>query len=555
MKKLLNESLTTYCARTFKKKLKHYNTNILNNYNKHLLITDENLTTILNFITLQKKYKLFVKKINLIDNPLNNCIQPSFFCMIQNDYKIEPFWSNKIQILSDKLFLPIKENLVKINPIDISIDGLSIKEYKSNKKNYELKIKKETIEPKLITKTKKIKLFFTKEQKETMKVIFGTYRYYYNRTITYINNIDTKNKTSWFLVDSLNETTKTEINLEGGFFNFIDMRKKLKNPKPNWIIEGFPSHLIDLAIRECLTNFTTCLEMYKKIKKPFKLKFKTKKNIEQSINLEAYMIGKNGIFVNWQINNTPLFKNIKSSEQFMKEHYGSTLTYNKILNTYYLNLTYKINSNPVKHKKLGAIDPGVRTPATVYSTNNVVEIGNDMQERIFKVCHEIDIIKSNMNKKEYYKNVEQEIIIIKMTPDKKAQLRRALHRKIQYLKNIKKEFHNKLINYLCDNFSTIIFPPFKTQEMVGKLHSKTSRQMYNLSFYQLREKLRNKCKELHVILLEHSEAYTSKTCTKCGNVKYKLGSNKIYNCKKCNLTIDRDINGSRNILLKNIFFA
>jgi len=48
-----------------------------------------------------------------------------------------------------------------------------------------------------------------------------------------------------------------------------------------------------------------------------------------------------------------------------------------------------------------------------------------------------------------------------------------------------------------------------------------------------------------------SEAYTSKTCTRCG-VLNNIGSNEIYHCKECDLVIDRDINGARNILLKNI---
>jgi putative transposase len=48
-----------------------------------------------------------------------------------------------------------------------------------------------------------------------------------------------------------------------------------------------------------------------------------------------------------------------------------------------------------------------------------------------------------------------------------------------------------------------------------------------------------------------NESYTSKTCTKCGNIDRKLGYSKLYNCKKCSLEIDIDINGARNIFIKN----
>ena len=48
------------------------------------------------------------------------------------------------------------------------------------------------------------------------------------------------------------------------------------------------------------------------------------------------------------------------------------------------------------------------------------------------------------------------------------------------------------------------------------------------------------------------EYYTSKTCTKCGNIKHDLKNADIYKCNSCNLKIDRDTNGARNILLRNL---
>ena len=47
-----------------------------------------------------------------------------------------------------------------------------------------------------------------------------------------------------------------------------------------------------------------------------------------------------------------------------------------------------------------------------------------------------------------------------------------------------------------------------------------------------------------------SEEYTSKCCTKCGYLSNKY-SNRMKQCPYCNLVINRDINGSRNILIKN----
>ena len=87
--------------------------------------------------------------------------------------------------------------------------------------------------------------------------------------------------------------------------------------------------------------------------------------------------------------------------------------------------------------------------------------------------------------------------------------------------------------------------------MSQKLHSKLARQMYTISYFELKQKLETKCKEYDLTLEIKDEHYTSKTCTCCGTIKRNLGSNKIYNCINCKILIDRDINGARNIMLKN----
>jgi len=44
-----------------------------------------------------------------------------------------------------------------------------------------------------------------------------------------------------------------------------------------------------------------------------------------------------------------------------------------------------------------------------------------------------------------------------------------------------------------------------------------------------------------------SEAYTSKTCGQCGNVKSNLGDATTYTCSTCGLVVDRDMLGARNV--------
>ena len=134
---------------------------------------------------------------------------------------------------------------------------------------------------------------------------------------------------------------------------------------------------------------------------------------------------------------------------------------------------------------------------------------------------------------------------------KRNNFRKALHRKIKKIVNLKEDLHNKAIKYLTSNFGKIILPPFEIQKMCKKLQSKIARSMYNLSYFTFLTKLKNKCKEYDIDLIIRPKYYTSKTCTKCGNLHNNLKNNDIYNCIKCKLIIDRDINGARNIMLRN----
>jgi transposase len=61
-----------------------------------------------------------------------------------------------------------------------------------------------------------------------------------------------------------------------------------------------------------------------------------------------------------------------------------------------------------------------------------------------------------------------------------------------------------------------------------------------------------KCEEFGNNLLTFGEQFTSQTCTRCGNIKSDLKNANTYNCIKCNLLIDRDMLGARNIFLRNI---
>jgi putative transposase len=178
-----------------------------------------------------------------------------------------------------------------------------------------------------------------------------------------------------------------------------------------------------------------------------------------------------------------------------------------------------------------------------------MKLGIKCRDKLKKLLKESDIICSRRDKKEYYDKFKEKTFII--NSKRKQNLIKALHRKNRKIENMIKEMHNQIANYLTTNYSVIYLPPFESQTMVQKMNGKTARIMDRLSFYKFKLQMRSKCEERNCKLIEKEEYYTSKTCTKCGNIKHDLKNERVYKCNKCKTIIERDYVGARNIMLRN----
>ena len=72
------------------------------------------------------------------------------------------------------------------------------------------------------------------------------------------------------------------------------------------------------------------------------------------------------------------------------------------------------------------------------------------------------------------------------------------------------------------------------------------------NYYGFCQRLQFKCKQNNVSFKLVNESYTSKVCSNCGNKNDNLGAAAVYNCDNCSTVIDRDVNGARNIYIKNL---
>lgn len=180
-----------------------------------------------------------------------------------------------------------------------------------------------------------------------------------------------------------------------------------------------------------------------------------------------------------------------------------------------------------------ALDPGIRTFQTLYAPSGVT----------YQFGDENNIIQKNIDKIEKVKNLKD-----------KSWYKKYINRIREKLKNRIDDLHWKTSSFLCKNFSTILIGNMSTKGITrNNLHSKTKRMTYALSHFLFKERLKSKALEYSCIFKEVDESYTSKTCGKCGEIYDKLGSAKVFRCPKflCFYRMHRDINGARNIYIKN----
>jgi putative transposase len=192
----------------------------------------------------------------------------------------------------------------------------------------------------------------------------------------------------------------------------------------------------------------------------------------------------------------------------------------------------KHNKNQVTSKSKGsiiALDPGVRKFLVGYDPNGqMIFFGEGASKNI-----QLLLVEHDME-----------------TDDQKKKL---IYRKIKYMVD---DLHWKSIKYLTDNYKTILLPEYNIRPMVKsfKIGSMTKRLMYVLSPYKFKERLIWKCSQTNTNIHIVNESYTSCTCTNCGEIK-KIQGCETYHCDKCGCSIDRDVNGARNIFIKNMNFT
>lgn len=358
-------------------------------------------------------------------------------------------------------------------------------------------------------KSRKIRIYPTQQQKVLFKQWFGVARKFYNETLTIYKNGSEK---TWDKV-------------------YKDIAEQNKEHD---YIKSVPYQIKKIAVKDYRKALSINKMKAKRLGKPFEMKFKSKKNPKQSCYIPKSAISSSGIYYT-------IAGKLKMKERVWFESKDIkacrlTLEFGK----WFIVIPKEVKTTPIENQEgIVAIDPGVRTFATYFLTEGYFgKLGQGAFDRLLKLNLKIDKLISKLSK-ETDKN-------------KKSNLKRSIFNIRFKIRNLIDELHWKVIKFFTSRFKVIIFPPFNMSEMAKKskrkLPKKVVRSMNCFRFYEFKERLKLKCKENGVTFVESSEAFTSKTNSFTGKLMENLGSKEKFMFN--NVSVDRDINGARNILIR-----
>ena len=360
----------------------------------------------------------------------------------------------------------------------------------------------------IVTKTRRIRIYPTQQQKRLFKQWFGVERKVYNTCINHFNEKDIEFK-GWMKMSTLVLHSLTE-----GY------------------IKSVPYQIKNKAVKDSYTSWMTNCKRTKKSGKPFELRYKSRKNPIQSCYIPKSAVSDSGIY-------HTISGKLKFSE---REWIKNDICDCRLINDHgrwYLSVPQKLTTMPTENQGgIVALDPGVRNFLTYFSEDGRFGwLGIHAFDRILNLNLKRDKLLSRL-------------ALIK-DKRKKSKLKRTLNRTYHRIQDLVDELHWQCINYLVHNFSVVIFPPFEVQGMTKKgrkLRKSVVRSMLSLRFFEFKERLKQKCKECGVLYVEQNESYTSKTNSFTGELMTNLGSKEwfIYD----GIKVHRDLNGARNILIR-----
>lgn len=290
-----------------------------------------------------------------------------------------------------------------------------------------------------------------------------------------------------------------------------------------------PYQVKKIAIKDAFQALSNGCKKAKTTGAPFNLRFRSRKNPKQSCFIPHCALKDSGIY-------PKLAGKLKRAEPWSGAPKDSRLVFDK--GRWFCLVPAKVAITRSENQaRVVAIDPGVRTFATLYSEDGAAKIGDGDYFAILRRCYALDDFISRMSKAK---------------ARKRRRLKKAANALRTKIQNMVTELYFKLARMLVNSFDLILLPTFETKAMARrhrrKIRSKSARSMLTWLHFAFKQRLKHVAKRSGKAVLDVCEAYTSKTASWTGEIKPKLGgARKITSGGQ---TMDRDLNGARGIFLR-----
>jgi putative transposase len=116
----------------------------------------------------------------------------------------------------------------------------------------------------------------------------------------------------------------------------------------------------------------------------------------------------------------------------------------------------------------------------------------------------------------------------------------------EHIQRIREDALHKMSYNLVNSYSFIAYEELKIANMVQ--NHNLAKSISESSWGNFIQLLQYKAESAGCVVVGVNPQNTSKTCSGCGNVQDMPLSQRTYNCEKCGMSKDRDLNASMNIL-------
>ncbi len=399
-------------------------------------------------------------------------------------------------------------------------------------------------------KTMRFRLFPTQAQKELLKLINDQYRWYYNFTVETFNRFERDNPYGMrqamqnYVLPDLDETVDQAIENSKSYYipRFWD---KVHTRVIRGAIHSFTAN-VKSAISNFRNGHSHGFQMHLKSQKREKSRGYVVTFEDQNYPAELNKIkGRFGY-------RTGSGRRVSVSPQEVRKEIGThacSFMYEACTDRYFLLYPVSVDYYPSDdHRKKDqahvgenqahvarptetiAVDPGVRKFLTGYSSSgSTLLVGDGANHRLMRYLRRIDKVMDVLARQRLWRRV----------------------------KDLVADLHWKTVKHLTDNYQLVIVGDIHTQSILSskRLNRMTKRVLCQYSFHQFKDRLSWKLSLCGGEMVLVNEAYTSKTCSKCGNIKHNLSGSETYQCVKCGLRVDRDLNGAKCIMLAALTLA